>query len=939
MATTQNTYTGNGSTVLYSFTFPYLETTDIKVSLNGTVTTAYTLANATTIQFTTAPANGVAIRIYRQTDDTDLQSTFYSGSAIRSSDLNNNFTQNLYVTQEANNASAAANTTASNAVTTANTAVTTANTALATANSATTTANTASTNASSAVTTANAASATATTASTNASSAVTTANTALATANSASTTATSASTTAASAVTTANTASTNATAAVSTANSAQSSATSAVSTANSAVTTANAANATAASAVTTANSAVSTATGAVTTANTANTKADQAIAAVSSSINYTLIANVAAIPSTPSNNTYIEVGDSTGIESFTPLTGRPAGFVGDSGLTVRLVYTTAGTTWNWLSYSPNNAETRYLKLAGGIVTGNLEIGTAGSLTFEGSTADGFETTLAVADPTADRTVTLPNVSGTVVTTGDTGTVTSTMLVDGTIVNADINASAAIAGTKISPNFGSQAVVTTGTSTAASFIPTSSTVPTNGIYLSGTNTVALASNSANRLTIDASGNVNIDSNTLYVDATNNRVGIGTTSPAQSLDVNGNVQISGSTPRLLANMSGTQSSRFAIQNSTTDGNTRFFLYPNGTGNISAINGINNSDPNASDYQAFDLAVIGTTDVRLSSSKSGSGSFLPITFYTSDNERARIDSSGRLLVGTSTARSNFFNTSSIAPAFQVEGTTYSTSSISLIANGNTATVNPAPYVILGRTRGTSVNSTTAVTSGDTLGAISFQGMDGTEFVEGAQILAEVDGTSGANDLPTRLVFSTTADGASSPTERMRIQADGKLIKYGDSASARIQPQTDNAGYLGESSKRWEAVYAVNGTIQTSDEREKTEIQDSPLGSDFVRSLRPVAYKWKIGGYTSTWDDEGNETITPNPGVRTHYGFIAQEVKQACGDADFGGWLQEDLRDAESKQSLRLHEFISPIVKALQEALDEIDTLKAKVAALESQ
>ena len=103
MATTQNTYTGNGSTVLYSFTFPYLETTDIKVSLNGTVTTAYTLANATTIQFTTAPANGAAIRIYRQTDDSNLQSTFYPGSAIRSQDLNDNFNQTLYVTQETNN--------------------------------------------------------------------------------------------------------------------------------------------------------------------------------------------------------------------------------------------------------------------------------------------------------------------------------------------------------------------------------------------------------------------------------------------------------------------------------------------------------------------------------------------------------------------------------------------------------------------------------------------------------------------------------------------------------------------------------------------------------------------------------------------------------------------------------------------------------------------
>ena len=100
MAVTQNTYTGNGTTTNYSFTFPYLETTDIKVSLNGTLTTAYTLANATTVSFNTAPANGAAIRIYRDTDDAALAATFYPGSAIRAVDLNDNFTQNLYSTQE-----------------------------------------------------------------------------------------------------------------------------------------------------------------------------------------------------------------------------------------------------------------------------------------------------------------------------------------------------------------------------------------------------------------------------------------------------------------------------------------------------------------------------------------------------------------------------------------------------------------------------------------------------------------------------------------------------------------------------------------------------------------------------------------------------------------------------------------------------------------------
>jgi hypothetical protein len=93
-------------------------------------------------------------------------------------------------------------------------------------------------------------------------------------------------------------------------------------------------------------------------------------------------------------------------------------------------------------------DTEKLPLAGGTITGNLEIGAAGSLSFEGATPNTFETTLAVVDPTADQVLTLPDITGTVVTTGDTGTVTSTMILDGTILNADINASAAIVDTKL-----------------------------------------------------------------------------------------------------------------------------------------------------------------------------------------------------------------------------------------------------------------------------------------------------------------------------------------------------------------------------------------------------------------------------------------------------------------------------------------------------------
>lgn len=345
MAITQNTYTGDGSTVLFSFTFPYLETTDIKVSLDGTITTAYTLANATTIQMNAAPANGVAVRIYRETDDAALAATFYPGSAIRSQDLNENFTQNLYVTQESNN-------NASTALSTANSATATANAATATANAATATANTASSNASTAVSTANAASAAA-------SAAVSTANTASTNASAAVATANTASTNASAAVSTANTAASNAATALSTANTASTNATTALTTANAASSTATTAATNAATALSTANTALSNANSAVTTANAADGKADQAIAAVANALLFILVANVAAIPGSPADGDAIEIADATGIQNFSPLSGLPNGFVGDPGLSVRLSYSAGTSSWVWLSYFPNDPDDRY----------------------------------------------------------------------------------------------------------------------------------------------------------------------------------------------------------------------------------------------------------------------------------------------------------------------------------------------------------------------------------------------------------------------------------------------------------------------------------------------------------------------------------------------------------------------------------------------------
>jgi hypothetical protein len=106
MATTSNTYTGNGSNKLFSITFPYLDTSDIDVYLNGTlqtITTHYTFANATTVEFVAAPANGAVILLDRSTDDSDNPATFFPGSSIKAADLNENFDQTLYVVQEINN--------------------------------------------------------------------------------------------------------------------------------------------------------------------------------------------------------------------------------------------------------------------------------------------------------------------------------------------------------------------------------------------------------------------------------------------------------------------------------------------------------------------------------------------------------------------------------------------------------------------------------------------------------------------------------------------------------------------------------------------------------------------------------------------------------------------------------------------------------------------
>jgi len=142
---------------------------------------------------------------------------------------------------------------------------------------------------------------------------------------------------------------------------------------------------------------------------------------------------------------------------------------------------------------------------------------------------------------------------------------------------------------------------------------------------------------------------------------------------------------------------------------------------------------------------------------------------TVETGGSEALRVDSSQQLLLGTT---SSFEVGSSAASDVQLTGSLAFQSLSRFSANG------AGPNLIFGKSRNASPGSYTVVQDDDDLGNITFAGDDGTDLQSvAARIVCEVDGTPGSNDMPGRLLFNTTSDGASDPTERMRITSTGGI------------------------------------------------------------------------------------------------------------------------------------------------------------------
>jgi hypothetical protein len=370
---------------------------------------------------------------------------------------------------------------------------------------------------------------------------------------------------------------------------------------------------------------------------------------------------------------------------------------------------------------------------------------------------------------------------------------------------------------------------------------------------------------------------------------------------------------------------------------DGTTGQVLSTNGSGTLSWASATGTSDKISE----------GNTEAEVVD--TGSDGHFKVT--TEGTERLRVDPLGRLLVGTSTSVA----TGGSAATTQIFSN--STGEFLSLHLGFAATA--SPIFTLSKSRNTTYGSYTIVQNNDSLGRIYFAGDDGTDYnTVGASIEAQVDGTPGTNDMPGRLVFSTTADGASSPTERMRITNLGVLkqsttgtylsttARYNEFSNLNATSGDINTYFtLGANTSDTSSIFIYcfqsgvggkmvvygNGNIQNannsygalSDIKLKENIVDANSQWDDIKALQVRNYNLKEGQ------------------THTQIGLVAQEVEPVSP----GLVYESPDRDAEGNdlgtvtKSVNYSVLYMKAVKALQEAMERIEQLETEMAAVKAQ
>jgi len=493
---------------------------------------------------------------------------------------------------------------------------------------------------------------------------------------------------------------------------------------------------------------------------------------------------------------------------------------------------------------------------------------------------------------------------------------------------------------------------------------------------GTNSAGTWTRSGTEVSLTNAGDdLNVDSGSLFVDASTDRVGVGTTAPSSPLTVN---QSSGNVNFELHSSSNGRGTQTKTHNDhatffhglagdttgdyiyyTADAKNHVFSTSNSealridsSGNV----GIGVNNPSSYYANGNDLVVGGTGSqgITIKSGSTnqgilafakgtsggseqyagyilynhGSGSAEHMQFAVGATERLRIDSSGRLLVGASSSFDQGAKIQASTTGYEVfEGFQYGVNSVAAILR-------------IGKSRG-SIGNHGLVAVNDQLGRISFMGNDGSSFKNAAYIFAAVDGTPGTNDMPTRLVLSTTANGAGSPTERMRITSEGHVF-FGATTSFPTGGSNGGSAFVVESGNRRTLYLAttanaeglirfhnVNGQVGTvvvsgsstsyntsSDYRLKDNVVDIPDGITRVKQLQPKRFNF-IADSETTVD-----------------GFLAHEAQLVVPEAVTGTKDEVDDDGNPVMQGIDQSKLVPLLTAALQEAIAKIETLEQRLS-----
>jgi hypothetical protein len=623
---------------------------------------------------------------------------------------------------------------------------------------------------------------------------------------------------------------------------------------------------------------------------------------------------------------------------------------GQSGNTVgeQWLDTTGGNyvlkIWDGSAWRSEAGE--FVNASGDTMTGALVMDNQQQVRFRETTANGtnFIALQAPASVASDKTITLPDVTGTVVTTGDTGTVTSTMLLDGTIVNADVNASAAIAGTKISPDFGSQNRTSTGTSTAASFIPTGSTAPSNGLYLPSSNNVAISTNGTGRLFVDASGRVGIGSSgsgtqsavtfiqgsgacPLEIDATAGSGGYLTLSNNGSAKAffgfGSNIGTASVNDIALRSQSGAIvfQTGGATERMRLDSSGRLGLGTSSAGGI--LHTLTTGSDNVNFFERASGAKFG---IYNSGTNSYIGTFSnhDLRFATNDLERFRCDTSGRLLVGTSTS------IGSASGNYPIQAVATGAGGGAVASLGLSFTPDAAGYV---------------------LGGVEFNSL-ATSWKAGASVAGWSDGVHSSTSRPSRLVFSTCPDSGSSPVERMRITSAGSVGigmtnptgSFGDgnglqfSPSGFISNRTSNpTANLGRNTTTGDVLTFNYGSTTTN----LTQVGSVSVTASATAYNTSSDYRLKENVVLLTGAADRLKQIPvhrfsfiADPG-KTIDGFLAHEAQAVVPECVTGTKDEVDDDGNPVYQGIDQSKLVPLLTAALQEALQKIEDLEGRLTA----